>query len=289
MFSLVSTDRLTLFFSNPLTVSFRRLYWRWRFNKDPEGCIRLVLTRFRAYLTVTPPKMLMPDRVTRKTRDSTLAPITINNHLRVIAKVMRDERTVFPSKAQIQAKAAKLTQQSRSWSHVHNTASAMEWLARFWGNPVRIARPKKPKCVPGEALTEAEIAQLFQACRTLRDRVLLGIFADAALRCCEVARLRVKDINFTNLSIFAHGKNNKQRHVCITRCCAEDMKTYIAQTKKTGMTLCSLHAPEVCDERSSALPGGLASKNEYTPTNSGVRGQQICTFVAPISSQFAIN
>src|SRR5438270_3888658 len=53
---------------------------------------------------------------------------------------------------------------NKSYSHITNTVLALERYCEYLGTPIRLGRPKKPKRIVTNTLTEAEIARMFTVC-----------------------------------------------------------------------------------------------------------------------------
>jgi integrase/recombinase XerD len=89
----------------------------------------------------------------------------------------------------------------------------------------RIKLPKEPLCLPKSILSSKEIERLMNACdmQTItgyRDRVLLEILYDTAVRRLELSLMKLIDLDLTTGYIKVTGKGNKERVVPIsTRVC----------------------------------------------------------------------
>jgi len=106
---------------------------------------------------------------------------------------------------------------NKSYSHITNTTLALERYCEFLGAPLKLGRPKKPKRIVANTLTETEVARMFALCRNTRERALLGMLAYTGIRNLELCSLLVKDIDFQNKTVFIKGgKGQKDGIVCIS-------------------------------------------------------------------------
>lgn len=178
-----------------------RLYWFWRYRHDPETVLVDILKKFESYMYSARP-LILAKNGTRRRRASSLSPVTIGGYLRILKKVLKDMGTVVPTKKAARIWLVKLKKENYSWSHCSNSAAALEWFLRFWGITFRAVKPLKPHTKTKEFLTEDEINQLFQVCRSDRDRALVSALAYSGLRCNEICHVKVGHINFKTQSIF---------------------------------------------------------------------------------------
>lgn len=125
-------------------------------------------------------------------------------------------------------------EKKRSYSHIVNTSLALERFSEYNGNPFRLGRPKKPKRIIKEVLSEQEIARMFVFCRNIREKALLSLLAYTGIRNLELCRLKVGDINFENNTVFIEGgKGKKDGVVCVSVSCLEIIKQYLREFSRT--------------------------------------------------------
>jgi len=81
-------------------------------------------------------------------------------------------------------------------------------------------------------LSKGEIEKLYQACETLLDRAILGLFYGCGLRKSEAEALNIKDINFRGRLLYVRsGKGKRRRVVPITGNVEGDLKNYYLQER----------------------------------------------------------
>lgn len=96
--------------------------------------------------------------------------------------------------------------------------------------------PKKPKRLPKVILTEKEVAMLLQAPdmrtnRGYRNRVILELLYDTAVRRAEIAAIRTADIDLAAGYILIHGKGDKDRVVPVSQRVCELVQNYILMVR----------------------------------------------------------
>jgi integrase/recombinase XerD len=87
-----------------------------------------------------------------------------------------------------------------------------------------------------EILTQDEIKQLYEACQTLKDKALLGIFYGCGLRRTEAEQLDIRDIHFTKQLLYVReGKGKKRRVIPMSKTITQDLQNYYVHER--GMLL----------------------------------------------------
>jgi integrase/recombinase XerD len=107
-----------------------------------------------------------------------------------------------------------------SWSHINQVSCALRFFFGVTlGRPEafdRISSAKEPKKLP-VVLSGEEIVRFLQAVPGLRNRAALTTAYGAGLRVCEVAALKVGDIDSSRMVIrVEHGKGGKDRYVMLS-------------------------------------------------------------------------
>ncbi len=100
-------------------------------------------------------------------------------------------------------------------------------------NPISGLEFKKPRSKPREILTEKEVAELFEACETLKQRAVLAIFYGCGLRRSEGEDLDLKDIHFRAGILYVRkGKNSKRRAVPLSKQVKTELWNYAINERK---------------------------------------------------------
>jgi len=87
---------------------------------------------------------------------SNLMPITIKSHLNNIDRIFRILQTVYPTDEQIENYVLDLKFSKYSYSHITNNIVTIEKYTSFCGRKLVFAKPKKPKRLIKDFLSELE-------------------------------------------------------------------------------------------------------------------------------------
>ena len=153
---------------------------------------------------------------------------TTDNYCRITAKALRDLGTVIPTHEQVTAYIYQAHTQQLSASHIGNISQAMEAYTQFIGNPIKLGRPRKPKPILHDTLSEAEIAVILAACKDTRERAIIALLAYSGLRNNELCALITHDVDCAGNTVqVTNGKGSKGRVVCISGECAQSIIDYL--------------------------------------------------------------
>jgi len=104
---------------------------------------------------------------------------------------------------------------------------------QFLGTQIKLARPKKPRRIIRDYLTEKEIREIIRNCRGLREKALILILAYSGLRAREVCALKVSDMNLAERSILVRdGKGSQDRIVHVSEGCVKVLRKYLSLNHK---------------------------------------------------------
>lgn len=105
---------------------------------------------------------------------------------------------------------------------------ALEHYAKFKGFEITIGRPKKPKRILKDTLSESEVSRLIQSAKNLREKCMISFLAYSGIRNLELCNLRVVDIDLgANKVRVLAGKGIKDRVVNIPAQCTRLLVEYI--------------------------------------------------------------
>lgn len=96
-----------------------------------------------------------------------------------------------------------------------------------------VPQPRVSRSVP-RALPAASVARLLAAAPTSRDRLIVSLMVQEGLRCCEVANLRVADVDRETGELLATGKGGHQRMLPLTASTARCLDAYLAESPAPG-------------------------------------------------------
>jgi integrase/recombinase XerD len=160
--------------------------------------------------------------------DLGLSPITVEGYSRTLSIALRRMRKVCPGSEDIRQIILWMHEKKYSYSHIVNTSLAIEHYARFKGIEVKLGRPRKPKRIIQNVLSESEISRLIQATRNSREKAIICLLSYSGVRNSELCNIRRKDIDLgaNHLKILG-GKNRKDRVVNISAECTRVVIEYL--------------------------------------------------------------
>lgn len=162
-----------------------------------------------------------------------LQKITRDGHLTSINIILKKIKTKTPSHSEFQEHIIWMHSQEYSHSHITNTSKAIEHFTEFKGNPLRIARTRRPKKLITDCLTEAEVNAMIRTTKDIREKAMISLLAFSGIRNLEFCNLKVGDIDFGgNQIIIRNGKYSKDRRANIGSACTNILIEYIMENKK---------------------------------------------------------
>jgi len=162
--------------------------------------------------------------------NTNLMPITINAHLGNINRIFRILHTVSPTNQQIENYVLELKFSQYSYNHIVNNIVTIEKYTSFNGRKLIFAKPKKPKRLIKDFLSEAEISLMISSCRNIREKGILSLLAYSGIRNSELCNLKVSDLDLgENTLRVVKGKNCKDRIVNISSECTKILIKYLSK------------------------------------------------------------
>jgi len=123
-----------------------------------------------------------------------------------------------------------------SYSHIVNTSLAIEHYTAYKGNPVKLGRPKKPRKIIKNTLTESEVSRLISATKDIRKKSIISLLAYSGVRNQELCNLKLEDVDLgANEIRVLGGKNTKDRIINNSSECTNTLIEYLKQhTRSNG-------------------------------------------------------
>ena len=154
---------------------------------------------------------------------------TIYNVEKILRRVLRIIGTQQPPHCLVEDYVASMYEAKYSYAHIVNTIRAIRRFMDFIGDPIEIGYPKRPKRTIKDTLTEAEVAIIIAACRTVREEAILVLLAYSGVRNEELCNVRLKHIDFgANRMHVDMGKGSKDRNIPISGECTKVLLRYLA-------------------------------------------------------------
>jgi len=161
---------------------------------------------------------------------SNLKNITIKAHSENIGRFFRKINSINPSVEQIENYVLMLRQSEYSYNHIVNNIVSIEKYFLFVGQKITFARPKKPKRLIKDFLSESEVAKIISASKNIREKGILTILSYSGLRNQELCDLKVSDLDFGENTVrVLKGKNSKERVVNMSGECTKILLKYLSE------------------------------------------------------------
>lgn len=159
--------------------------------------------------------------------------VTLKGYNDSVRRLTRALKTEEPSHEQITDYIVAMHEKRYSYSHIVNTSLAIEWYMQFTNNPIKLGRPKKPKHIIKDTLTEAEITMLISVAKNTRERAIITLLAYSGIRNKELCGLRVCDVNLgENMLRVLEGKGKKDRLINISGECSRIVINYLNEYQR---------------------------------------------------------
>lgn len=156
-----------------------------------------------------------------------LQQVTVKAYVATIKRIAR-EIGEYPSGERAEQFVEKLYTSKYSYHHKLNTVIALEQYLAFIGRPTRYGRPKKPRPIITDTLTEGEVARLLVCCKNIREKAVLSLLAYSGIRNLELCNLRVRDcLIMQNAIKIIRGKGLKDGISEIAPECTSVLREYL--------------------------------------------------------------
>jgi len=159
--------------------------------------------------------------------------VTIKGYNDSVRRLTSYLKTTEPSHEQITDYIVMMYNKKYSYSHIVNTSLAIEWYMTFIERPLKLGRPKKPKHIIKDTLSEAEITMLIASTKNVREKAIVCLLAYSGIRNKELCDLRVCDVNLgDNMLRVLEGKGKKDRLINISGDCSRILINYLNEYNK---------------------------------------------------------
>jgi site-specific recombinase XerD len=162
--------------------------------------------------------------------DRGLSKVTAAGYCRTTSIALRRMKKFIPRYVNIKEHIGWMYAKKYSYSHVVNTSLALEHYTRWKGESVRLVRPKKPKRLIQDVLTESEVSRLILAARTIRVKAMLCLLAYSGVRNNELCNLKVEHVDLGGNQVrILSGKNLQDGVVNISAECTSTLIEYLRE------------------------------------------------------------
>lgn len=165
--------------------------------------------------------------------DKGFAKATVEGYCRSLSIALRRMRRFRPKPSDVKRHILWMHEKDYSFSHIVNTSLAIEHYAKQKGTDIKIGRPRKPRRIIKDTLSEAEVSRLIQAAANAREKALVCLLAYSGLRNSELCALKARDLDLgANRVSVLGGKNKKDGVVNISAECAKVLIDYLRDQPK---------------------------------------------------------
>jgi integrase/recombinase XerD len=157
-----------------------------------------------------------------------LGEITIRGYKASISVLLKRIGNYEPTEEQISDYIVWMYAKKYSFSHIVNTSLSAEWYFKFQNKELKLGRPRKPKRLIKDTLTEAEITRLISSTKNIREKAIVSLLAYSGIRNKELCDLRVCDVMLgDNMVRVIKGKGSRDRLVHISGDCSSILIEYL--------------------------------------------------------------
>lgn len=160
--------------------------------------------------------------------DRGLSKVTAGGYCRTVSLSLRRMKKFIPRYPQIKEHIGWMYDKKYSYSHIVNTSLGLEHYTRYKGEVVKLARPKKPKRLIKDVLTESEVSRLLLAAKNIRAKAMLCLLSYSGVRNQELCNIRLEDVDLGgNQVTIRDGKNRQDGIVNISTDCTRVLIEYL--------------------------------------------------------------
>lgn len=162
--------------------------------------------------------------------DRALSKVTATGYCRAVSISLRRMKKFVPHYPQIKAHIGWMYEKNYSYNHLVNTSLALEHYTRYKGSVIKLARPKKPKRLIKDVLSEAEVSRLLVGTRNIRVKAMLCLLAYSGVRNHELCNLKLEDVDLGgNQVTIRDGKNRQDGVINISPECTRVLIDYLRE------------------------------------------------------------
>ncbi len=162
--------------------------------------------------------------------DRGLAQITADGYCRTVSISLKRMRRFVPKYPHIKEHMRRMYHDNMSYSYIVNTQLGLEHYTRFKGNVIKFNRPKKPKRLIKDVLSEAEISRMIECTKNAREKAMICVLSFTGSRNNEFCNIRLEDVDLgRNQIAIRDGKNRQDGVVNISPECTRAIINYLRQ------------------------------------------------------------
>jgi len=180
---------------------------------------------------------------------------TTGGYCRALSIALRRMIKLCPKYEDIKQLILWMHEKKYSYSHIVNTSLAIEHYTAYKGVPVKLGRPKKPRKIIKNTLTESEVSRIISTTEDIRKKSIISLLAYSGVRNQELCNLKLEDVDLgANEIRVLGGKNTKDRIINNSSECTNTLIEYLKQHMRTNgeflfTTLKNRNQLATCDVR----------------------------------------
>jgi len=160
--------------------------------------------------------------------DRGLARITAGGYCRTVSVSLRRMKKFIPRYPHIKQYIGWMYDKKYSYSHLVNTSLGLEHYTRYKGQVVKLTRPKKPRRLIKDVLTESEVSRLLLAAKNIRTKAMICLLSYSGARNNELCNIKVQDVDLGgNQLTIRDGKNRQDGVINISAECTRVLIDYL--------------------------------------------------------------
>jgi len=162
--------------------------------------------------------------------DRGLSKVTASGYCRTVSISLRRMKKYVPKYLNIKEYIGWMYDKKYSYSHVVNTSLALEHFTSYKGDAVKLVRPRKPKRIIKDVLTESEVSRIIMAARNIRAKAMICLLSFSGVRNNELCNIRVQDVDLGGNQVTVRdGKNRQDGVVNISAECTKILIEYLRE------------------------------------------------------------
>ncbi len=160
--------------------------------------------------------------------DRGLSKVTAGGYCRVVSLSLRRMKKFVPRYTHIKEHVGWMYDKKYSYSHLVNTSLGLEHYTRYKGSVIKLARPKKPRRLIKDVMTESEVSRLLLASKNIRVKAIICLLAYSGVRNQELCNLKLEDVDLgANQLTVRDGKNRQDGVINISAECTRILIEYL--------------------------------------------------------------
>jgi site-specific recombinase XerD len=167
--------------------------------------------------------------------DRGLSKVTASGYCRTVSISLRRMKKYVPKYTNIKEYIGWMYEKKYSYSHVVNSSLGLQHYTAYKGAEVKLARPRKPKRIIKDVLTESEVSRIIMATKNIRAKAIICLLSFSGVRNTELCNLKVQDVDLgANQLTVRDGKNRQDGVINISAECTKVLIEYLRMFPREG-------------------------------------------------------